>query len=131
MATTSPWALRASTSASFWCGLMRANTLICRTLPVSMSGDIRAISSPVTTWFRFLLVLGMLAGGLGCKPKIGEDCATSVDFARRLMSDVGVATVPGEAFGAPGFVRMSYALAPDRIRAGVDRLARLLGARNT
>ena len=58
-------------------------------------------------------------------------CATSVDFARRLMSEIGVATVPGEAFGVPGFVRMSYALAPDRIRAGVDRLARLLGVLNT
>jgi hypothetical protein len=34
---------------------------------------------PVMTWFRLVLVVGMLAGGAGCKPKIGEDCATSVD----------------------------------------------------
>jgi aspartate aminotransferase len=57
-------------------------------------------------------------------------CATSVDFARRLMTEIGVATVPGEAFGAPGYVRLSYALGLDRIRAGVERLRGLLGARD-
>lgn len=36
-------------------------------------------SLPAMTWFRLVLVLGSLAGGFGCKPKIGEDCATSVD----------------------------------------------------
>ena len=35
--------------------------------------------APAMTWFRLVLVLGLLAGGLGCKPKIGEDCATSID----------------------------------------------------
>jgi len=57
-------------------------------------------------------------------------CATSIDFARRLMSEIGVATVPGEAFGAPGYLRLSYALALERIHAGADRLLRLLGARD-
>ena len=56
-------------------------------------------------------------------------CATSIEFGRRLMSEIGVATVPGEAFGMPGFVRLSYALGLDRIRAGVERLRGLLGAR--
>jgi aspartate aminotransferase len=58
-------------------------------------------------------------------------CATSVEFARRLMSEIGVATVPGEAFGVPGHLRVSYALAPERIREGVARLARLLGEDGT
>ncbi|MBI1951781.1 MAG: pyridoxal phosphate-dependent aminotransferase [Acidobacteria bacterium] len=56
-------------------------------------------------------------------------CATSIDFGRRLMAEIGVATVPGEAFGMPGFVRLSYALGLDRIRAGVERLQALLGPR--
>jgi len=56
-------------------------------------------------------------------------CADSVGLARRLMSEIGVAAVPGEAFGAPGYVRLSYALSLDRIRAGVERLRILLGAR--
>ena len=57
-------------------------------------------------------------------------CATSIEFARRLMTEIGVATVPGEAFGAPGYVRLSYALALDRIREGAGRLLRLLGRRD-
>jgi len=46
------------------------------------------------------------------------------------MTEIGVATVPGEAFGAPGYVRLSYALALDRIREGAGRLLRLLGRRD-
>jgi len=57
--------------------------------------------------------------------------ASSADFARRLMTEIGVATVPGEAFGAPGYLRLSYALGLDRIRAGVERLRGLLGARDS
>ena len=56
-------------------------------------------------------------------------CSTSVEFARRLMTEIGVATVPGEAFGAPGHLRLSYALGRDRIRTGVERLRGLLGGR--
>ena len=52
---------------------------------------------------------------------------TSIDLAKRLMTEIGVATVPGEAFGVPGHLRLSYALSLDRIRAGVDRLRGLLG----
>lgn len=39
----------------------------------------QCFSAPAMTWFRLVLVLGLLAGGWGCKPKIGEDCATSID----------------------------------------------------
>jgi len=54
-------------------------------------------------------------------------CATSIDFAKRLMTDAAIAVVPGEAFGVPGRVRMSYALAPERMREGLTRLRKLLG----
>src|SRR5207245_5340006 len=54
-------------------------------------------------------------------------CPTSADLARRLMAEVGVATVPGEAFGAAGYLRMSYALALERIEAGAERLRGLPG----
>ena len=37
-----------------------------------------------------------------------------------------VAVVPGEAFGTPGYVRMSYALGDDDLVEGVTRLQRLL-----
>jgi aspartate aminotransferase len=54
-------------------------------------------------------------------------CDTSLAFARKLMAEIGVATVPGEAFGVPGRLRLSYALSRERMREGVARLARLLG----
>ena len=50
------------------------------------------------------------------------NCPSSVEFAKRLMSEIHVATVPGEAFGVPGYLRLSYALSIERIRAGLDRL---------
>src|SRR5262249_9784704 len=56
-------------------------------------------------------------------------CASTVEFASRLMNEIALAAVPGEAFGAPGYVRLSYALAIDRIRAGMGRLQGLLGGR--
>jgi aspartate aminotransferase len=58
------------------------------------------------------------------------DCPSSVEFAKSLMSEIAVATVPGEAFGVPGYLRLSYALSIERIRAGLDRLRGLLGEAN-
>ena len=46
-----------------------------------------------------------------------------------FRSDVAkVAIVPGEAFGAPGYCRLSFALGDDDLGAGVQRMADLLGA---
>jgi len=53
---------------------------------------------------------------------------SSVEFARRLMSEIAVATVPGEAFGVAGYLRLSYALSMERIREGVTRMRGLLGS---
>ena len=38
------------------------------------------------------------------------------------LADANVATVPGSAFGAPGYARISYAASEERLREGVDRL---------
>ena len=44
------------------------------------------------------------------------------------LVEVGkVAVVPGSGFGAPGFVRLSYATSMENIRDGVGRLAKALG----
>ncbi len=50
------------------------------------------------------------------------------ELARILLEKKEVATVPGEAFGAPGFLRLSYAAAMETIKAGLDRLEDLLGS---
>ena len=50
---------------------------------------------------------------------------SSEDVAQVAIDQAKVAVVPGEAFGAPGYLRMSYALGDDDIAEGVSRLAKL------
>ncbi len=52
--------------------------------------------------------------------------STDVELADFLLSESYVATVPGSVFGAPGFLRFSYATSPEQIREGVGRIARAL-----
>ena len=47
---------------------------------------------------------------------------TSIDFAAALLEKARVAVTPGEAFDAPGFVRMSYATSMNHLREGSRRL---------
>ncbi|HEX4834846.1 MAG TPA: pyridoxal phosphate-dependent aminotransferase [bacterium] len=51
---------------------------------------------------------------------------TSAALAEHLLEHAHVAVVPGEAFEAPGFLRLSYATAMARIEQGLDRLAQAL-----
>ena len=46
------------------------------------------------------------------------------DLARDLLEKTHVALVPGEAFGAPGYLRLSYATSMDRIEEGLRRLTK-------
>lgn len=52
----------------------------------------------------------------------------SLDFSRNLLETYHVAMVPGEAFGTPGFIRLSYAAHEDTIREGLTRLGEALMA---
>jgi aspartate aminotransferase len=47
--------------------------------------------------------------------------------AKQLLEREHVAVVPGEAFGAPGHVRISYATSIERIEEGLRRLTRFFG----
>jgi aspartate aminotransferase len=49
---------------------------------------------------------------------------TSLEFCDGLLRDEHVVTTAGEAFDAPGFLRLSYATSLDRLREGVTRLLR-------
>jgi aspartate aminotransferase len=51
---------------------------------------------------------------------------TSADLAQALLDEVRVALTPGEAFDAPGFLRISYATSMDRLREGADRILRFV-----
>ncbi len=44
-------------------------------------------------------------------------------WAEGALEDAHVATVPGSAFGAPGYARLSYAASEERLREAVTRLA--------
>ncbi|MEE9219258.1 MAG: pyridoxal phosphate-dependent aminotransferase [Acidobacteriota bacterium] len=50
----------------------------------------------------------------------------SIAVAKHLLDEARVATVPGEAFGAPGYLRLSYALAEESLGRGLRRLQELL-----
>ncbi|HVL80025.1 MAG TPA: pyridoxal phosphate-dependent aminotransferase [Actinomycetota bacterium] len=52
--------------------------------------------------------------------------STTLELAERLLDEAGVAIVPGEAFGAPGYARMSYAMDPEDVQEGVRRMGSLL-----
>ena len=58
-----------------------------------------------------------------------RDCADDTEFALRLLREAHVAVVAGAAFGAPGHVRLSYALGRDAIAEGLQRLRHWLGDR--
>jgi len=49
---------------------------------------------------------------------------TSLEFTDRLLQEEYVVTTPGEAFDAPGYLRLSYAASLDALREGVTRLIR-------
>ncbi len=57
----------------------------------------------------------------------GRRAQSSTDLAALILDEAEVAVVPGEAFGTPGFLRLSYALGDADIEEGVSRLGRLLG----
>ncbi len=57
---------------------------------------------------------------------LGDRWATSNDFATAAIEDAAVALVPGESFGAPGFIRLSYATSDADIEQGMTRIAALI-----
>jgi aspartate aminotransferase len=57
----------------------------------------------------------------------GCTAQSSAELAELVLDEAEVAVVPGEAFGAPGYFRMSYALGDDDLVEGVTRLQKLLG----
>jgi aspartate aminotransferase len=56
----------------------------------------------------------------------GKRPETSVELASLILEEAEVALVPGEAFGTPGYFRLSYALGDDDLVEGVSRVAKLL-----
>jgi len=55
----------------------------------------------------------------------GRTPKSTLELAEVVLEEAKVAFVPGEAFGAPGYARLSYALADDQMEEGVRRIAEL------
>ena len=55
-----------------------------------------------------------------------DDVADDVELAEYLLDKAGVALVPGAAFGAPGYLRLSYATGLDTLKTALERLTKAL-----
>jgi aspartate/methionine/tyrosine aminotransferase len=90
---------------------------------VSMLREIPGIACPEPqgAFYVYPSVKGLLGRTIA-----GRVAETSTELAELILEEAEVAVVPGEAFGTPGYVRMSYALGDDDLVEGVGRLQRLL-----
>lgn len=77
---------------------------------------------PQGAFYAFPSFEGALGREIG-----GRTASSTVELAEIILDAVEVAIVPGEAFGAPGCARLSYALGDDDLVEGVGRIAGLLG----
>jgi len=73
---------------------------------------------PEGAFYAFPNLTGVLGRDVG-----GRRVDTTLDLADALLDSAKVAIVPGEAFGAPGYARLSYALGDDDLAVGLDRIA--------
>jgi aspartate/methionine/tyrosine aminotransferase len=90
---------------------------------VGMLSDIPGIvcPEPLGAFYVYPSVKGLLG-----KPLRGKVSNTSAELAGVILDEAEVAVVPGEAFGTPGYVRMSYALGDDDLAEGVTRIGKLV-----
>jgi len=76
---------------------------------------------PEGAFYAFPSLAGVLGRDLG-----GRTASSTLELAEIVLDQAKVAIVPGEAFGAPGYARLSYALGDAQLEEGVTRLAKLL-----
>jgi aspartate aminotransferase len=80
-------------------------------------------AEPEGAFYVFPDVRGLFGRPLGSNGRVVN---TSNELAAYLLDEALVAVVPGEAFGTPGFVRLSYALGMDQLKEGVERMQKAL-----
>ncbi|GGK54853.1 aminotransferase [Planomonospora parontospora subsp. parontospora] len=77
---------------------------------------------PKGAFYAYPSVKGLLGREFG-----GRRAQTSAELAEIILEEAEVALVPGEAFGTPGYFRLSYALGDEDLAEGVGRVAKFLG----
>ncbi len=89
---------------------------------VSMLNEIDGVVCPTPggAFYAYPSVKGLLG-----REYAGKRVETSAELAEYILDEAEVAIVPGEAFGSPGYLRLSYALGDDDLVEGVSRLQKL------
>jgi aspartate aminotransferase len=93
-----------------------------RTTIVSMLNEIDGVVCPTPhgAFYAYPSVKGLLG-----KEFSGRVIDSSAALAEYILDEAEVAVVPGEAFGSPGYLRLSYALGDDDLVEGITRLQKL------
>jgi aspartate aminotransferase len=89
---------------------------------VSMLNEIDGLVCPTPegAFYAYPSVKGLLG-----REYDGRLVASSAELAEYILEEAEVAVVPGEAFGSPGYLRLSYALGDDDLVEGITRLQKL------
>jgi aspartate/methionine/tyrosine aminotransferase len=89
---------------------------------VSMLNEIEGVFCPMPqgAFYAYPSVKGLLG-----REYDGHVIDSSAALAEYVLEQVEVAVVPGEAFGTPGYLRLSYALGDDDLVEGITRLQKL------
>lgn len=89
-----------------------------RKLMYDLVSDIDGVAcvEPEGAFYVFPDVTGAIQGRYG----------SSAELAEAIIEELAVAVIPGESFGAPGYLRLSYALSEEDIARGLERIKGLL-----
>ena len=89
-----------------------------------MLNDIPGVMSPEPegAFYAFPDVTGLFGQEIG-----GHRVESASQLADALLETAGLAVVPGEAFGAPGHLRLSFALADEDLERGLTRWREVVG----
>lgn len=80
-------------------------------------------AEPEGAFYCFANVTGLLGRSFA-----GRVATSSAQLAEILLETIQIAVVPGEAFGTPGFFRLSYALGDHDLAEGLERFGRFVNA---
>jgi aspartate aminotransferase len=111
----------------------------------ALSGDQACVTSMAAEYRKrhdFIVPALNALPGFSCRPGDGtfyafpqiQDAATALglqsdaEFAEHLIEKARVATVPGSAFGAPGYLRLSFASSMDELKTAIERVKAVLVA---
>ena len=111
----------------------------------ALSGNQAPVSEMTAAYKqRHDFVVGALnsIAGIECRPGEGTfyafprvvgalqalDLASDIELVERLINEADVACVPGSAFGAPGYVRLSFACSLEKLEDAINRIKRVVSA---